>query len=384
MRCFVFTEMPYPFVDEEAYESVRVSLPSAVFDPAVGHQLYKRYFDVYEAADRLGLDIMLNEHHSTATCVEPAVPITMAVLARTTHRARLLALGNPVANRKDPVRVAEEMAMIDVISGGRAEVGFVRGVPQEISPTNTNPTLMKERLWEAVDLILKAWTTTTGPFSWEGEFFHQRQVNVWPRVLQQPHPPVWVPTQTASTAAETAERGYHLATILNGVEGCSRIFDAYRTQYQRSHGTDAPREKLAYLGLVFVGRTHEEAMKGAAELQWYIQHNKVAPQFTNVPGYFDVPTRTKMIGAQAKLGYLPSPIEHLAYAPVEELTKDGYFFAGTPDEVVEQMLSFHDRVGGFANWLAMVQGGDMTTELVVPSMELIANEVMPALRKALA
>ena len=383
MRCYVFTEMPYPFVDEDAHESVRVSLPSKVYDPVVGSRLYSRYFDIYELADELGLDIMLNEHHATATCVEPAVPITMAVLARTTKRARLLALGNPVANRREPVRVAEEMAMIDVISGGRAEVGFVRGVAHEIHPANSNPTLMKERMWEAADLIVKAWTTTDGPFSWEGEFFHARQVNVWPRVYQQPHPPIWVPTQTASTARETAARGYHVATILNGTDGCKKIFDAYRESYAAAHGADAPRDHLAYLGLVYVGRTHEQAMQGARELQWYIQHNKVASQFTNVAGYFDVPTRVKMLDAQARLGYLPSPIEHLAWGPIEDLTKGGFFFAGTADEVVEQIVSFHGAVGGFSNWLAMVQGGDMDLDVVRPSMELIASEVMPALSREL-
>ena len=384
MRGWVFTEMPYPFVDEDEYDSVRVTLPNRVYDPAIGHDLYRRYFDIYELADSFGLDIMLNEHHATATCVEPAVPLTMSVLARTTSRARVLALGNPVANRRDPVRIAEEMAMVDVISGGRAEVGFVRGVAQEISPANSNPTLMKERMWEAIDLIVKAWTSHDGPFSWEGEFFHQRQVNIWPRPLQQPHPPIWIPTQTVSTARETAERGYTVATILNGADGCRRIFDSYREGFQATFGRPPTPDKLAYLGLVFVGRTHEEAMDGARALQWYIQHNKIAPQFVNVPGYFDADTRSKMLRAQLDTGSLPSPISHLAWGPVEDLTKDGYFFAGTPDEVVEQVLSFRERVGEFDNWLMMVQGGDMSTELVAPSMELLAAEVLPALNKALA
>jgi alkanesulfonate monooxygenase SsuD/methylene tetrahydromethanopterin reductase-like flavin-dependent oxidoreductase (luciferase family) len=382
VRAWVFTEMPYPYMPpEDAFESARVTLPSSVYDPEVGYELYKRYFDIYELADQLGLDIMLNEHHATATCVEPAVPLTMAVLARTTKRARLLALGNPVANRREPVRIAEEMAMIDVISQGRAEVGFVRGVPMELSAGNANPVLQKERMWEAVDLIVKAWTTHDGPFSWEGDFFHHRQVNVWPRPYQEPHPPIWVPTQTASTAVDTAERGYHLATILNGVEGCSAIFDAYRNRYQEVHAAPAPAGLLAYLGLVFVAERHDQAMAGARKLQWYIQHNKVAPQFANVPGYLDAGVRARMLSEQARTGTLPSPIEHLAHAPIDELTKDGLFFAGEPGEVVEQIVSFHERVGGFGNLLMMVQAGTMTTDLVAPSMRLLADVVMPEVRR---
>ena len=384
MRAFVFTEMQYPFVDEDSHESVRVTLPNKLYDPQVGHELYKRYFDLYERADRYGLDIMLNEHHSTATCVEPAVPLTMSILARTTKTARILALGNPVANRRDPVRIAEEMAMVDVISGGRAEVGFVRGVAQEISPANSNPVLMKERMWEAVDLVIKAWTTHDGPFSWEGEFFHQRQVNIWPRPLQQPHPPIWVPTQTASTARETAQRGYTVATILNGAEGCVRIFDAYRESFVATHGSEPPPDKLAYLGLVFVAKHRRDALEGARAVQWYIQHNKVAPQFINVPGYFDAATRVKMLRAQFETGRLPSPIDHLAWAPIEELVDGGFCFAGEPAEVAEQLLSFRGRVGGFDNWLALVQAGAMETDLVAPSMELMAAEVLPTVNRELA
>jgi alkanesulfonate monooxygenase SsuD/methylene tetrahydromethanopterin reductase-like flavin-dependent oxidoreductase (luciferase family) len=92
-----------------------------------------------------------------------------------------LILGNPIANRREPVRVAEEMAMVDVYSRGRLECGFVRGVPYEMSAGNHRPTRMMDRFWEAHDLIVKAWTSHDGPFNWEGKYFHHRQVNIWPR-----------------------------------------------------------------------------------------------------------------------------------------------------------------------------------------------------------
>ena len=143
---------------------------------------------------------MLNEHHQTATCVDPAAPLVLAALARLTHKARLLILGNPIANRRQPVRVAEEMALIDVLSKGRLEVGFVRGVPTEILPANSNPVRMNERHWEALDLIVQAWTSNDGPTSFEGRFFHHRNINIWPRPYQSPHPPVWVSTTSAGGA----------------------------------------------------------------------------------------------------------------------------------------------------------------------------------------
>jgi alkanesulfonate monooxygenase SsuD/methylene tetrahydromethanopterin reductase-like flavin-dependent oxidoreductase (luciferase family) len=381
-RAWAFTEMPYPFTPpDETIESVRVTLPSRHYDPEVGFQLYQKYFDIYRRADELGLDIMCNEHHATATCVQPAVPLSMAILARETRHARLLALGNPIANRADPVRVAEEMAMVDVISQGRLECGFVRGVPMEVSAGNRSPVDMKQRFWEAADLIVKAWTTHDGPFSWEGEHFHHRQVNVWPRTYQSPHPPVWVPTQSTSTAREVAERGYTLATILNGSEGCRQIFDTYRRRAAECGQPNPPLDRFAYLGLVFVAATHEAAMDGARRLQWYLQHNKVAPQFMDVPGYVDVHGRGAMLEQKARGEALATPVAHLAGAPIEDLTKDGYFFAGTPDEVLEQLHGFYERVGGFAHLLLMVQGGTMGYDLSVGSMELLASEVLPRFRR---
>jgi alkanesulfonate monooxygenase SsuD/methylene tetrahydromethanopterin reductase-like flavin-dependent oxidoreductase (luciferase family) len=194
---------------------------------------------------------------------------------------------------------------------------------------------------------------------------------------------VWVPTQTVSTARETAQRGYTVATILNGREGSSKIFDAYRETYEATHGSEPPPERLAYLGLVFVAPRRADALEGARAVQWYIQHNKVAPQFVNVPGYFDAPTRVKMLRAQYETGRLPSPIEHLAFAPIPELIEGGFCFAGEPAEVADQLLSFRERVGPFDNWLTLVQAGDMDVDYVAPSMELMASEVLPAVNKEL-
>ena len=154
MRAWHFSETAYPYLPPaDSYPSIRVSLPNRIYDPAKGAALYDRYIDEWLIAEDEGVEIMLNEHHQTATCVDPAAPLMLAALARLSKKARLLILGNPIANRRDPVRVAEEMAMVDVLSHGRLEVGFVRGVPYEVPATNRNPVRMSERLWEAHDLI---------------------------------------------------------------------------------------------------------------------------------------------------------------------------------------------------------------------------------------
>src|SRR5207249_9613306 len=159
-----FSEMGYHPAWPQLGDSYRVVIPNRLFDPKIGADLYHRYLDEWALCDDLGINIMTNEHHATATCADSVCTIPMAILARETKKVRLLALGMPIGNRNDPVRVAEEYSIIDVISRGRVEMGFVKGVPFEIAPANSNPADLVERFWEAHDLILKAMSTRDGPF----------------------------------------------------------------------------------------------------------------------------------------------------------------------------------------------------------------------------
>ncbi|MGA8381237.1 MAG: LLM class flavin-dependent oxidoreductase, partial [Stellaceae bacterium] len=213
MKVWHFSEMAYHPAWEHLGDSYRVVIPSRLYDPKIGADLYHRYLDEWALCDELGINIMTNEHHATATCSDSVCTIPMAILARETKKVRLLALGMPIGNRNDPIRVAEEYAMIDVISRGRLEMGFVKGVPFEISPANTNPADLSERFWEAHDLILKAMTSHDGPFNWEGRHFQYRSVNVWPRPYQQPHPPVWTPVGSTESATEAAARGMVIGVL---------------------------------------------------------------------------------------------------------------------------------------------------------------------------
>jgi alkanesulfonate monooxygenase SsuD/methylene tetrahydromethanopterin reductase-like flavin-dependent oxidoreductase (luciferase family) len=347
-----------------------VSLPNRIFDPKVGADLYERYLDEYVIADELGFNLMLNEHHQTATCLNAAVPLTAAILARQTKRGRICVLGNPVANRGDPVRVAEEMAMIDCISRGRLDVGFVRGVPYEVFAANTNPTQTVERLWEAVDLIVKAWTTHDGPFSFEGRFTHRRAVNVWPRPYQSPHPPIWITGSSDFEAIrKVASRGYTFATFLQPHDSVRRMFDAYRGAY-RDCGLPGGGG-MAYMPLVYTADSEAEAERGAQELSWYI-NVKVEPQYRNPPGYVPVALNVK-----ALQGAYAGRTAAIRAQGLEFQKEQGVVVYGTPDSVVAQIKRFHERVGGFDHLLMMQQAGFLDHQRTVRSMTLFAKEVLP-------
>jgi alkanesulfonate monooxygenase SsuD/methylene tetrahydromethanopterin reductase-like flavin-dependent oxidoreductase (luciferase family) len=377
MKAWHFSETAYPYLPPvDTYSSIRVTLPNRHYDPEKGAALWDRYLDEWCIADDEGVEVMLNEHHQTATCVDPAAPLVLAALARVTKKARLLILGNPIANRRQPVRVAEEMAMADVLSRGRVEVGFVRGVPWEVAAANSNPVRMNERHWEALDLIIKAWTAHDGPVSHEGRFFHHRMINIWPRPYQQPHPPIWVSTTSPSGAARVGARGFVQATFLTGYDGTRGVFDAYRKGWREAgRGDTVPLDRLAYAALVYTAPSEAEARNGAEKLMWYITANKIVPHFTYPPGY--VPIRAAVDVMRGRM----NPLSHFGESPtVENAIKTGLMMAGTPDQVVKQIRKIYDYVGGFGHILLMGQAGFLDHQETVLGIKTFAREVYPRLK----
>ena len=160
-----FTERAYVDYTAEDVQnsfrsSVRLTFPNQHFNPTLGADLYNEYLDEYEYSDRIGFDgLMLNEHHNTPTCLGAAMNLEAAILARTTKKAKIVLLGNPLPIFDNPLRLAEELAEIDMISRGRLVSGFVRGTGIETWATNTNPVYNRERFEEAHDLVVKTWTT---------------------------------------------------------------------------------------------------------------------------------------------------------------------------------------------------------------------------------
>jgi alkanesulfonate monooxygenase SsuD/methylene tetrahydromethanopterin reductase-like flavin-dependent oxidoreductase (luciferase family) len=386
MRVWYFSEMAYhPAWDEGLKRgSLRVNFPNRNVDPHVAHQLLQRYFDEFALCDEAGLDIMVNEHHSTATCMTISVPMALAVIARQTKRARLLALGSPIANRPDPVRVAEEMAWLDVLSGGRLEMGLVKGAPYEIAPANSNPGRLMRRYWEAHDLILKALTTNDGPFNWEGEFYQYRNVNIWPRPIQQPTPPVWMTGMSVGSGVLAAEKGHVIGTLLSA--GTAKpMYDAYRKRAQEM-GWEAGPDRMAYAAIIGVGHTREEGLRRADQIADYVRTAPVvAEPFTNPPGYNSVDANVAIMKAGPRAHRIVmdrhgNMIDHRT-ATVQQFMDTNTVFAGTPDDVVNQITEFSERMGGIGHLLFFGQGGFISHRETVENIMLFGKEVMPRLRE---
>lgn len=388
MRVFYFTEQPYTQAWGErskwGQKMVRVDIPNRECDPHVASDLYNRYLDEYMLADELGLNVMINEHHSTATCLAASANMMLAMLARQTKKARILALGVPLANRSDPLRVAEELSMVDVISRGRLEMGFVKGVPYEVPISNLTPVRMMDRFWEAHDFVLKAMTTQDGPYSWEGEYFNYRSVNIWPRPYQQPHPPVWITALTPTSAPPIAKKKHVIATVLGGY-GTRDLFDTYRKAYQEAHGVLPGNDRFAYTALVGVGATEAEGRRLGQILMGYLKTGgTVSPQFQLPPGYFTPEVAAKMIKtpySEFKLKTRDGGTVALKGSDLDGLIASAVVMCGTPDQVYRQIVDFDEAVGGLGNLVIMAQAADLSHEDTVKSITLFAKEVLPRLQE---
>ena len=372
MQVYHFSEMPYPFVPaevEKEYRSARVILPSSYMDPATLADLYERYLEDHEWADELGLDIMLNEHHQTMTCLDAIVPISASAVIQRTKKARICILGSPLPHRDNPVRVAEEISMLDVMSRGRIICGFVRGVPTEIQPSNTNPVLTRQRFEESHDLIIKAFTTHE-PFNWEGRFWHFRYVNVWPRPYQQPHPPIWMTGSSLDNVPWVADHGYVFASFLTPYDWTNSLIDVYKRRCAEQGLPEPGPDRFAYLAMCYTAETDAQAEEEGQQLLWYLRRAR-HPQFNAPPGYVPPRVQARTILGGARKGYGDS---------FETLQEKGIVMVGIPDTMIRRIRTLYERCG-VGHLLMMNQAGAMPEQQVRRSLELFAREVYPAIRE---
>jgi alkanesulfonate monooxygenase SsuD/methylene tetrahydromethanopterin reductase-like flavin-dependent oxidoreductase (luciferase family) len=380
MKVWQFSEQAYyPAFDVPG--SMRVTLPQSHCEPLEAKALLNRYLDEYILADELGYNIMVNEHHASATCMSTSCMTTLAILARQTKTARLLALGIPLAHRSNPVRVAEEIAMVDVLSGGRLEVGLVKGAGYEVFMSNQWPNGFLDRFWEAHDLVVAALANTAENFSWNGEHYHFRVVSLWPRPFQQPRPPIWMTASSAGSAAQHARLDYTCATFLSGAVARS-VFAGYRQAYLETHGRQPSDDRLAYLAVVSVANDRATAFARAEQMKAYFATAaRLEPHFANPAGFNSVRDNVRMLQAgpnavrpRTRDGK-PLPLD----PTIEQYIDAGLTFVGTPDDVFAQIRQFHGEVGGFGNLLMMGQAGTLGHAETVENLTLFATEVTPRL-----
>lgn len=375
MKFVFFHLMPYQYLpdDFDEYRSPSLTFPNRHFDPELGHQLYHRYLDELEYAEKLGFDgIAVNEHHQSAYGLMPAPNIMAAALARRTRRAEIMVLGNAIGLRDHPLRVAEEIAMLDHLTDGRIVSGFVRGIGWEYFAHSVNPTRSRARFVEAHDLIIKAWTSTE-MFQWISPNYEFRYVNLWPRPLQQPHPPIYIPgAGSTETMQFVAAHGHTYMSVYAPTRVIKRWFDGYRSAAAEL-GLEPDPGKLALSIPIFVAETDERAhAEGRQHIEWLFHKGlKQGTEIVFPPGYMSPSSMRGLLKAGMK------PYPELTY---EELLTEGYAVVGSPETVGERLTELQEQLG-FGQIIALMGIGDMPHHRTIRSMDLFASEVMPGLRQ---
>lgn len=377
MKFFNFHLMPYRHADLAAIErngSAWVTFSNSNFDPQLGAELYHEYLDQMEYADRLGFDgVCLNEHHQTAYGLMPTPGVLAGALARSVKRAKIAILGRALPLLNNPLSVAEEFAMLDNLTRGRFIAGFVRGIGAEYHAMGINPAESQARFAEAHDLIIRSWTEP-GPFSYHGKYYQFKYVNTWPRPYQNPHPPVWVPSQGSSSTIEWAARlRYTYCQTLSPIETVAKFFNMYREQARKA-GYEASNDQLAWSNCIYVAETDEKAIREARpHLEALVGTLlKMPMEMLLPPGYTNMEAM-KRIKATRAGGFNKKP------QTIEDLMKAGVVIVGSPSTVREKLAEY-EAAAGFGTVLTKTQFGTLPDDMTRANMAAIAEEVIPHFR----
>jgi alkanesulfonate monooxygenase SsuD/methylene tetrahydromethanopterin reductase-like flavin-dependent oxidoreductase (luciferase family) len=295
-----------------------------------------------------------------------------------------LALYNP------PTRVAEEFAMIDVISGGRLIAGFPVGTPMDTCYAyGQNPSMLRERYLEAHDLVLKAWTEKE-TFAFNGRYNQQRYVNIWPRPIQQPHPPIWIPGGGSVETWQWCAKMDYVYCYLSyyGYKAGKAVMDGFWAEMDRL-GKDRNPYRAGFLQFIGVAETREQAMELYREPAEYFYGRclHVDSKWATPPGYTTEATQRAGLQSQvAKAAGADNPLGKGAQERFAGTAKDmsgiverGYVLIGSPDEVAEQLREVAKSLN-VGHFMLLLQYGNMSKQLTQYNTKLFAEKVMPQLR----
>lgn len=377
MQYFFFHLMPWPYLPADfdaTYDSAWIWLPNRLYDPVKGHELYRDYIDILAHAEQVGFDgVCVNEHHQNAYGLMPSPNVIAGALTQRTTRVKIAVIGNALPLYHPPLRVAEEFAMLDVLSGGRLIAGMVVGGGPEYFSYNVNPTYARERFREALDLIVKAWTEP-GPFCWNSKHYFLRYVNPWPRPLQQPHPAIWIPgVGSKETIDFVAQRRYsYMGVPYFHMDVFRRVFSQFREACERAGYTARP-EQMGWGVPIYVAETDRQARAEFEPHFWYFVRNLLKGIGITPPGY---------TSARSALAILKNRSLFLSEQKTwDDIEKGVFAIVGSP-ETVRQKINHYRKELGVGVVLTGSQTGTLNHEQARRSLELFGREVLPHVRDA--
>ena len=335
-------------------------VPSGAYDREAGAVAYQGMVDRLKLVEQLGFDwVSVSEHHYSPRILTPSPIVSAAFLAAHLKTIKIALLG-PIVPHSNPVRVAEELAMVDTLTRGRLVVGLLRGTTNEALTYDLNPAEARERTDEAMELILRAWDEPQ-PFGWQGRHFQYRTISIWPKPLQDPRPPTYSLGTSQESCAFAARHRLGCGVSYGPFEVMAKSTGYYREQC-RQHGWEPAPEQIVYRANMLVASTDEEAHALLAK------QSKEAP-FAMRPALreaFSTLDRRNVAGevrAPNVTGALPTT------------------FIGSPDTVVEQVRRCKKEVGAGVLDLSLHPPGSNDLDALTRALELFATKVLPRIRE---
>jgi len=368
MQVYAFDLMPWPYLKEASYYPD----PNSLYDPALGQKLYAEHLEQMELYEELGYDaICMNEHHAKPYGLMPSPNLVAAALIQRTRRIKIGIFGNLPALHAHPVRLAEEIAMLDVMSGGRVISGFVRGVPQEYLALSVPLQDARARMQEAWDLIVKAWTERE-PFEWHGTYFNYDRVVIWPRPLQQPHPPIVLPADSDEGLEAAARRRVPTGVAYRSIGRTKGTLDRYRA-FAGKHGWTPGPEHCYVVRHVYVSETNKRAREEAEPHLLYFWQKLLSYHKGSM----------KLMGQSRPPR--PAVVQSAEDIPFYEFDfdlcqKEGITIIGDPDYVIREIQSQTHELG-VGVLIVLLHFGSMPHVMATKNIRFFAEKVIPELKR---
>ena len=377
MKIYNFDLLAYPHVPKEA---PRTPVPSSYFDPLKGAANYNEHLEEMIYCEELGFDgVVFNEHHYSAYGTMPSPNLIAAALSQKTRRIKIGVLGNILPLRNHPVRVAEEYAMIDCLSGGRLIAGFVRGIPPEYIWYGVNPAESRGRFEEAYELIMTAWTQPV--WSYEGKFFQLKDCAIWPRPLQQPYPPIWIAARSAESIEWCVKRHLPTAQVYQTTAQIEDTFNYYR-KVARDEGWEAAPNDFILCRHIYIDETDKKAQEIAepAMRYFFTVFNRGFNEAIN-KGAVDQRLVAALTTERSFNYFREGNRERRDFSKLDwdGLISTGYLIAGNPDTVARQILDQMKQIGA-GHFMGMFHIGNLHHDKVISSLNLFKKEIMPRLQ----
>jgi alkanesulfonate monooxygenase SsuD/methylene tetrahydromethanopterin reductase-like flavin-dependent oxidoreductase (luciferase family) len=388
MKVYIFDLLAYDhhFEEFKAKRYMPYPLPGRHFDPEIAARTYEEHLQAWEEMDRFGYDgVGLNEHHTTPHGLMNSPNMMAAVAAQRTKKLKFLMLGNllPLHN---PLRIAEELAMADLLSRGRVMSGFARGVPREYHVYRVPMAESRARFEEAFDIIMKAWTEDV--FSFEGKFWSFKDVAIWPRPYQQPHPPIWVPFTGSKETIEWAGKHNLNAVLPDITPGLTEDIVGYFAKALAKNGHRITPDHLCLLADAYVADSKEAAVAEYSPSYLYFtqtlwHHGSItetgedrsgAPGYTSSSSYDYVRPENRG-AAQMDRG----KIRNMNQEDVEKRVADGKLNFGPAKEVTERLIHIAESAGANSVLLNMNVGA-MPHKQFMEQIQRFGREVLPKLQ----